>query len=788
MERLRLWIVKLAGLTMIWAAWVAPCATAERVALVVDGIPQCSIIVGVEADFSEQDKFNWNPDGTLLHWAAEDLATYLGRMSGATIEVGREPIAGLTPIYVGSFLPVPPLKAKTEFGDAYSVDATTERIVLHGESRRAVYYAAAHLLGDLGVRWYAPGELGEVMPQRKSIDIAAGRIESAPKFITRRIMCFGDEQTRWMYRNRLGEPMIPSGHSAHAYARTIPGWLKKAEGRAQNLGYYALVDGKPGHMNLSHPDVVKHFAANVAKTLQAGPRKQPGGKVAHGSVSVSPDGGSVIDERPETRAADGGAIDPILRQPSFSHAWFGFLNRVCEEIERRSPDLEFTLGSLATLNYTQPPTKLRLDPRIIPVVAPAAFNRFTSIGKPGAPTSAELEAVLRGWTALSPRVGVYLVNFIPGEMALPYTRRLHWTNDLPNLYSLGIRDVTVESQPNWHTMVPGNFVAAQLLWDPATDVERLLAEFYPAYYGSAAAAMRRYDTALEEAYESARTFVGGVWALHTVLSPDVLDELEKHLTSAEAAVRATTMYRERVEITRFSLTFARRYFAARDALNRFDLAEAERHSEAFLDHYRRASTKYPLFFGPNEPWVANIERFYETFHRRTFSEAGRIAREATIVYRFPDEWTARLTPIDGGNRPTLDRPTDDDVTPWKPLKTFSATLAEQGRTTFRGIVQYRHEFELAPDAIGAGPLKLTFFGVDGRTRVFWNNRDLGEKYVASFGMHELDVTEVAGPGKNQVLVVVDNTFPNAVGTGGIMRPVLLYAPQKPLRTDGQPAN
>jgi hypothetical protein len=55
-------------------------------------------------------------------------------------------------------------------------------------------------------------------------------------------------------------------------------------------------------------------------------------------------------------------------------------------------------------------------------------------------------------------------------------------------------------------------------------------------------------------------------------------------------------------------------------------------------------------------------------------------------------------------------------------------------------------------------------------------------------MHELDVTEVAGPGKNQVLVVVDNTFPNAVGTGGIMRPVLLYAPQKPLRTDGQPAN
>ena len=43
-------------------------------------------------------------------------------------------------------------------------------------------------------------------------------------------------------------------------------------------------------MNLTHPEVVRHFATNARKTIEAGPRKKPGGKVSIGSISVSPDG------------------------------------------------------------------------------------------------------------------------------------------------------------------------------------------------------------------------------------------------------------------------------------------------------------------------------------------------------------------------------------------------------------------------------------------------------------------------------------------------------------------
>ena len=55
------------------------------VALTSDGMPKCCVVVGKEDAFKEPAIFNWAPMDTLLKWAAEDLATYFGKMSGATV-------------------------------------------------------------------------------------------------------------------------------------------------------------------------------------------------------------------------------------------------------------------------------------------------------------------------------------------------------------------------------------------------------------------------------------------------------------------------------------------------------------------------------------------------------------------------------------------------------------------------------------------------------------------------------------------------------------------------------
>ena len=98
-------------------------------------------------------------------------------------------------------------------------------------------------------------------------------------------------------------------------------------------------------------------------------------------------------------------------------------------------------------------------------------------------------------------------------------------------------------------------------------------------------------------------------------------------------------------------------------------------------------------------------------------------------------------------------------------------------TFFRGVRWCRHEFKLPAEAKGAKALKLWFGGVDTKVRVWLNGKDLGEKEVVA-GPHEVDITAaVDRTGANKLIIAVNNTFPNEIGTGGIIRPVLIYAPK-----------
>lgn len=767
-------------LCVLWVGLIAAPARGATVTLVEKGVARCCIVVGTESDFSEPSAFNWTPKNPFLQWAAEDLAKYLGKISGATIPVGDKAVERLLPIYVGSApgsAATQPTTKRTEYGDTYSVDISPQRIVLHGESRRAVYYAAAQLLDDLGVRWYAPGTIGEVVPQRKSISIEADWREYSPDYNTRRLWCRPQEELRWMYRNRLGDATIPVGHSMHAYGAFLPGWKeRKAE---QHPEYYSTVGGKSAYFpNMANPRVAEIFAKRAIEVLREGPRgSRQGGKQARGFISISPDDGYLKDERPEVVAMNSPGREPILGMPSFSDSWFGFLNRVCAEVDRQAPGLDFKFGSLAYMNYLLPPRKIKLDPRVIPVVAPIAFNRYVSIGTKGAPSSELLEDVFREWVAVSPRVGTYFYNFNLADMAMPYTRRVHWTNDIPRLYQMGIRDFTCESHPNWHTMMPGNFIAARLLWSVKTDVTKLLEEYYPAYYGPAAEAMRRYDTTLENAYETSKVFAGGTWGMHRILTPTVMSELDQAVTDAQRLAKGKGVYEQRVEIVRYSLNFATSYFAARDALHRTDLAEAEKQGAAFIANYRAGYAKYPDFFGKNVSWSPNIERYFELFHNRALKDAGRITREGTVVYVLPDELPTYLEAIEGGAKPSGRKP-GPEKDPWRPLRTYSATLDEQGLTFFRGVLWHRHQFQLPATAANAKSLKIWFGGLDSKAHVWLNGQNLGEKYVGVFGFWEIDITAAIHRDKaNDLLVSVDNTFPTEIGTGGIMRPVLIYTPK-----------
>jgi hypothetical protein len=186
---------------------------------------------------------------------------------------------------------------------------------------------------------------------------------------------------------------------------------------------------------------------------------------------------------------------------------------------------------------------------------------------------------------------------------MPFTRRLAWSKDLPNLYRWGVRDATIESMANWHTMVPGNYVIANLLWDVNSDVPAMLDEFYANYYGPAGPAMREYNTLLENAYESTNAFAGCTFSIHRIFTSELMSKLEAALARAVAAAKLDALITRRVGVTRHSLNFAKHWLAMRSALNDFRLAEAEKDAQAFLDEYKTADGRgeVRLVAGPGNP-------------------------------------------------------------------------------------------------------------------------------------------------------------------------------------------
>jgi hypothetical protein len=745
----RIALVLWLGVTWATAAVAAP------VTLVADGQSRVCIVLPVGAIPVQ----GASPDLKFEEYrlAAKDLAEYLGKMSGAQVVSGAAPTAGLTPIYVGSAPKKITLTKKSDFGDAYVVDVTAEGIVLDGESPRAVSYAAAHLLQMLGVRWYGLDEMGEVVPKKKTLTLESGRIEEAPHFQTRNLGGGG----RWEVRNRLGGPMLAQGHAFYGLMGNDGKLFEK------HPEYFPIVNGKPsnGQANLANPALVDLFANNLLAEFRRGPNSWAGGRAG----AIGPDDGLLLDERPESRAMDGGDTDPLMQVPSATDRYIKFVNAVAAKLEKEFPD--HTLGFYVYSNHNFPPRTVKPNKMIVPVVAPIAFNRYLSIGNPNEATSVLLKDNILAWRGLVKRLGVYLYNFNLADTAMPYTRRLAWSKDFPNLYQWGVHDATLESLANWHTMIPGNYVTAQLLWNTKVNVPALLDEFYATYYGPAGPAMREYNTVLEDAYESTQAYAGCTWSMHRIFTPVVMTKLEAALAKAEADAKVDALLARRVGVSRYSLNFAKRLLAMRTAINEFRLADAEAESKGFLENYQIARKTYPGYF------VDLIENYFTLYHHRAMIEAGKIAREGTLVLRLPDEMPAFLDSNKVGERMGLQLP-EAKTGNWTRLKTYSASMDELGQPFFRGLIWYRHDFELPAASRDFKVLNLWLGGVDDIAHVWLNGKDLGTKSTGNFGPATFDLSAAINrTGSNTLVLSVDNSGITELGTGGLVRPALIYAPK-----------
>jgi hypothetical protein len=185
-----------------------------NIELVADGQPSAVIVISQAAVQSlptlDDEKANPEVPADKIAWAAHDLQVYLEKMSGAEVPIvgDDQPTPAGTTILVGrsslttafdAEIPAGVTNLREEEGYAILTDDTT--LVLAGNDQGPYHgteYAVSFFLYSLGVRWYLPGEFGEVIPDHSTITVAPTREISRPDFKMR------NWWTYWFAKDLLG--------------------------------------------------------------------------------------------------------------------------------------------------------------------------------------------------------------------------------------------------------------------------------------------------------------------------------------------------------------------------------------------------------------------------------------------------------------------------------------------------------------------------------------------------------------------------------------------------------
>ena len=448
---------------------------------------------------------------------ADELAHYLGQMAGATFEV--KPGDGTQGIVLGTLAEFlhPELAAGLtvrnvyDGREAYAIRTEPKRLLLIGAADLGVSHAAFRLLESLGCRWLFPAKEWEVVPSKPTLSIAltAGcekgtgsePLQTSPRatrpgevpvpfseslnetdrpaILARRIWWgygFFDydrgvkDYQAWARHNRMASSFTVS--CGHAWQSIIAANQKLFDAHPE---YLALTGGKrQGPQFCVSNAEVRKLALQYALDHF---RRQPQTDM----VSLETSDGSGHCE-----------CDACRRLGSISDRLFGLANEVAREVARRCPGK--MIGLYAYNDHCEPPS-FALEPNVY-VQSTAGFirGRYT------------FDELMELWPKRCRNMGFYdylsvwLWDFDmpPGGRGanLKYIRQ-----QIPRYVACGATSIDCESGNNWGVHGLGYYVANRLMWNPKTDVDALLADFFQQAFGLGAEPMRRYYQRLDPGNE-----------------------------------------------------------------------------------------------------------------------------------------------------------------------------------------------------------------------------------------------------------------------------------------------
>jgi hypothetical protein len=224
---------------------------------------------------------------------------------------------------------------------------------------RGSFNAVNGFLQRLGVRWYMPGELGEVVPRVKSIPLPTVDETVRPDFPIRRVNVrfgvHGRDLALWAMRLGMRDPYgVQCAHGMQDMTYRDEIFAKHADWFALYGGKRQNQSGQPlNQLCYSNEELFRETARNVRMQFDHY-------KIDMVSV-MPPDGYTAICQCPLCAGKD--TPERGQRGLASDYVW-GFVNRVAKQVRKTHPDKKVL--NCAYGIYSLPPLKIdKLEPNVV---------------------------------------------------------------------------------------------------------------------------------------------------------------------------------------------------------------------------------------------------------------------------------------------------------------------------------------------------------------------------------------------------------------------------------------
>ena len=401
--------------------------------------------------------------------------------------------------------------------------------------------AVYEFLRSLGVRWYFPGEIGEIVQKKETVALPALDKTVQPDFPLRMFSFWrgGKDITLWQMRMgcNVGSDLIGNTQLCHGSK-----WIyMRDEVKKAHPDWYALWDGQratnhsySGAPCLSSEGLFKQQLKFARFMFDV--RKEP-----MLSLDVCDGYGSAMCGCELCRGLD---TPDRGRDGSMSDYVFGYVNRAAAQLYKSNPDRK--VSGLSYSAYKLPPEKIdKLSPNLAIWLCQWRSDYHD-------PAARDAARVLRqAWLDKLPSREIFIYDYYLhsskryGYEGLPvYFPRLV-AEDLQALKgaSQGEQiEIYMHSDPSKFTWNPlavmhlNIYATARLWWDADLDLDALLDEFYTLFYGPAAKQMKAFIE-----------FSEANWPLMKIKA-EPIDEAMKLLSAARAAPPPDSIYSRRIDL------------------------------------------------------------------------------------------------------------------------------------------------------------------------------------------------------------------------------------------------